>query len=47
MLFFVALIVVPAIAAFSFQLICYTNYKEKAVRTSSVKWGQHETLQNI
>lgn len=33
MLFFVALFVVPALAAFSFQLVCYMNYKSTALRT--------------
>ena len=47
MLFIAALILVPALAAFSFQLICYASYKEKASRSSSLKWGHREALQNI
>lgn len=47
MLFFIALFVVPALAAFSFQLICYINYKNTASRTPSLKWGHREDLQNV
>jgi hypothetical protein len=47
MLFIVALFVVPALAAFSFQLICYINHKEKASRSSSQQWGHREALHNI
>jgi len=46
MLFFVALIVVSAVAAFSFQLICYMNYKKNSSSSSSLKWSHHEALQN-
>jgi hypothetical protein len=46
MLFFVALIVVTAVAAFSFQLICYMNYKKTSSPSSSLKWGHNQALQN-
>jgi hypothetical protein len=46
MLFIIALFVVPAIAAFSFQLICYANYKGTAARSSALKWGHREGLQS-
>lgn len=45
MLFFVALIVAPALAAFSFQLICYMNHKNSS-RSSSLQWDHREALQN-
>lgn len=47
MLFLVALFVIPALAAFSFQLICYMNYKSTASRSPSLKWGHREDLQNV
>lgn len=37
MLFIVALFVVPALAAFSFQLICYRNYKNSSARAPALK----------
>lgn len=46
-MFIVALIVIPAVAAFSFQLICYAGYKEKLSHSSSFKWSHREGLQNI
>lgn len=45
MLFFVALILVPAIAAFSFQIICYMNYKNSS-RPSVSKCAHREALQS-
>jgi hypothetical protein len=47
MLFFVALFVVPALAAFSFQLVCYMNYKNTTLRSNSLKWGHRAGLQNV
>lgn len=47
MLFFVALFIVPALAAFSFQLVCYMNYKSTASRSNSLKWGHRAGLQNV
>ena len=47
MLFFVALIVVPAIAAFSFQLICYASHQKKPANSSSLKLHQQAALQNV
>lgn len=46
MLFFIAVALVPAIAAFSFQLICYTSYKKDAATTSPLKWDRREALHN-
>lgn len=46
MLFLIALILVPALAAFSFQLICYANY-QKNPANSSLKWRQQAALQNV
>ena len=46
MLFFVALIVVPALAAFSFQLICYASHQKKPANSSSLKLNQQAALQN-
>jgi len=46
MLFIVALFVVPALAAFSFQLICYMNYKNNSARSTSLKWGHRDALQS-
>ena len=46
MSFITALILVPAFIAFSFQLICYMNYKEKSSRSSSLQWDHQEALQN-
>lgn len=46
MLFFVALFLVPALAAFSFQLICYASYKSDASKSSSLKWNHREAPQN-
>lgn len=39
-----ALLIIPALAAFSFQLICYANYRNSA--PSSLKWQQRTALQN-
>ena len=47
MLFFVALIAVPALAAFFFQLICFMNYKKSSSRSPSLKWGHREALHNF
>jgi hypothetical protein len=47
MLFIVALFVIPAIAAFAFQLICFMNYKRSSSPSSSLKWGQHAAPHNI
>ena len=47
MVFFIALFVVPALAAFSFQLICYMNYKNTDSRSPSLKLGHREGLQNV
>ena len=47
MLFFIALILVPTLAAFSFQLICYASYKKNSSRSHSLKWRQQATLQNV
>ena len=46
MLFIVALFVVPAVAAFFFQLICYMNYKRSSSPSPSLKWVHHAALQN-
>lgn len=46
MLFIVALLVVPAIAAFSFQLICYASYQKNPANSSSLKLNQQAALQN-
>lgn len=47
MLFIVALFVIPATAAFSFQLICYVSYKRNSSHSSSLNWGHGEALQNV
>ena len=47
MLFLVSLFVIPALAAFSFQLICYMNYKSAVTHSPSLKWGHRESLQNL
>ena len=47
MLFIVALFVVPATAAFSFQLICYVSYKKNSSQSSSLNWDHCEALQNV
>ena len=47
MLFVVALIVVPAIAAFSFQLICYASHQKKPANSSSLKLHQQAALHNV
>lgn len=46
MLFFAALILVPALAAFSFQLICYASYQKNPANSSSLKWSQRAAHQN-
>lgn len=46
MLFFITLIFVPAIAVFSFQLICYANYEKNPANPSSTKWSHRVALQN-
>lgn len=47
MLYVVALIFAPALAAFSFQLICYVSYKkEEAAQPSALNCGHREALQN-
>ena len=46
MLYVVALIFAPALAAFSFQLICYVSYKKEASQPSALNCGHREALQN-
>lgn len=45
MLLLIAVIIVPALAAFSFQLICYASY-QKNPANYSLKWRQQAALQN-
>lgn len=45
MLFVLALLLAPALAAFFFQLICYASY-QKGPANSSLKVPRHTTLQN-
>jgi len=46
MLFITALILAPALAAFSFQIICYASYQKDSANSSSLKWRQRAALQN-
>lgn len=46
MLFFIAVTLVPAVAAFTFQLICYMSYKKDTAATSTLKWSRCEALHN-
>ena len=46
MLLIATLILAPALAAFSFQLICYANYQKNPANSASLKWRQQPALQN-